>query len=315
MSLHAYPLSRSANAGHLRLGRLCAAIVPVWLAVSPTAFGQPEPKGPTPTPSCGEVVSVQTHASTSTRYALQYPKPTAPSEATEPRARVALLLLVGVGGYLKLDEGGCPRALIGNFLVRSLPHFHAEGLITALVDAPSDYSGDEGLGGFRASAQHADDLGKLIADVRARTGAAVWIVGTSRGTISSANAAARLSGAAAADGVVLTSIVTAGGSSRQRPWVSQTVFDLTLNKIQIPVLLVGHEADACIRTPPALMARVASQLGAVRKQTVIVSAGPGRTVHSGSGLEACEGRTAHGFLDQEAEVVAGIARFIRGGNY
>ena len=58
---------------------------------------------------------------------------------------------------------------------------------TALVDAPSDYPGEEGLGGFRLAPAHAEDLGKLIEDVRARVKAPVWLAGHSRGTVSVAN--------------------------------------------------------------------------------------------------------------------------------
>jgi hypothetical protein len=41
--------------------------------------------------------------------------------------------------------------------------------------------------------------------LRMRTQGAVWLVGTSRGSISALNAAARLSGPSAPDGIVLTS--------------------------------------------------------------------------------------------------------------
>jgi hypothetical protein len=76
--------------------------------------------------------------------------------------------------------------------VRSLPLFREAGIFTALVDAPSDYPGEEGLAGFRDTTRHAEDLGKVIADARAGTKAQVWVVGTSRGTISAANAAVML---------------------------------------------------------------------------------------------------------------------------
>jgi hypothetical protein len=34
-----------------------------------------------------------------------------------------------------------------------------------------------------------------------------------------------------------------------------------------------------------------------------------------SSIDACVGRSPHGFVDQEAEVAAGIARFVRGGSF
>jgi hypothetical protein len=251
---------------------------------------------------CGELVTIDSHGRSKTRFAFVHPE----------GAQFALVLLVGGGGHLDLDGKGCPRALTGNFLVRSLEHFHRAGFATALVDAPSDHPGEDGLKGFRMSPQHADDLGKLIADLRRRTDLPVWVVGTSRGTISAANAATRLAGAAAPDGAVLTSAIMSGGSGGQKPWAAQTVFDLPLDAIRVPILVVGHAADGCPRTPAGLMANVAARTKSERKQVVTVTGGSGGAK---SGLDACQGRTPHGFLDQEAAVVAGIGRFIRGGSY
>jgi hypothetical protein len=251
---------------------------------------------------CGEVVTLETHGRTTTRYALVQPK----------NAQAALVLLPGGGGHVDLDDKGCPRALKGNSLVRSLPHFHGAGFATALVDAPSDHPGEDGLKGFRMSPQHADDLGKVIADLRKRTSLPVWVVGTSRGSISAANAATRLSGSAAPDGVVLTSAITSGGPGGQKPWAAQTVFDLKLEAIRAPILVVGHAGDNCPRTPAGLMSGITARTNGAREQVVTVTGGPGG---ARAGLDACQGQTPHGFQGQEAAVAAGIARFIRGGSY
>jgi hypothetical protein len=255
---------------------------------------------------CGDVVQIDTHDRTTTRYALALP-------AVPAKERVALALLVGGGGHLDLDEKGCPRALTGNSLVRSLPHFHAAGFATALVDAPDNYHGEDGLGGFRAAAAHAEDLAKVIADVRKRTQSRVWVIGTSRGAISAANAASRLTGEAAPDGVVLTSALMLGQTGQKKSWVAQSVFDLPLEAIRTPVLVVGHAEDKCVRSPPALMDNITARTNGAREQVVVVTGGPGRA--GPQSLAACEGRAPHGFADQEAEVAAGIARFIRGGTY
>lgn len=251
---------------------------------------------------CGEVVSLRTHGNTTTRYAY----------ASPPQATAAVVLLAGGGGHLDLDDKGCPRALVGNSLVRSIPNFHALGIATALVDAPSDHPGDDGLGGYRIAADHAEDLGKIVADMRARRKAPVWLIGTSRGSISAANAAARLSGASAADGLVLTSALMFG-SRGQKSWVAQTVFDVALESIRMPVLVVGHAQDKCLRSPPEQMDRITARTNGAREQVVTVTGGPGRA--GAPSLAACEGRAPHGFVDQEAEVAAGIARFIGGGTY
>jgi hypothetical protein len=257
---------------------------------------------------CGEVVTIETHGGTATRYALAYPQ-AAPARG----GWVALVLLVGGGGHLNLDGGGCPRALMGNSLVRSLSHFHGAGFVTALVDAPSDHRGEDGLAGFRITAEHAEDLGKVIADVRARTNTSVWLVGTSRGSISAVNAAARLSGPSAPDGLVLTSALMSGFRGGQKPWVAHTVFDLPLEAIRLPLLVVGHAADKCIRSPADLMGNITARTNGAREQVVTVTGGLGRP--GPPSVNACEGRAPHGFVEQEAEVVAGIERFIGGGNY
>jgi hypothetical protein len=257
---------------------------------------------------CGEVVTLATHDRTTTRYALASP-PTAPAQGD----RTALVLLVGGGGHLNLDDQGCPRALAGNSLVRSLPHFHGAGFTTALVDAPSDHPGEDGLAGFRVTAHHAEDLGKVIADVRARTSGSVWLVGSSRGSISAVNAAARLSGPSAPDGLVLASALMSGTRGGQKPWVAQTVFDLPLEAIRLPLLVVGHAEDKCVRSPADLMSHITARTRGAREQVVRVTGGPGRP--GPPSVAACEGRAPHGFVDQESEVAAGIARFIRSSAY
>jgi uncharacterized membrane protein YeaQ/YmgE (transglycosylase-associated protein family) len=57
----------------------------------------------------GEVVTIETHGRTTTRYMFASPPP-APAQS----ARIAVVLLVGGGGYLDLDNEGCPRELTGN---------------------------------------------------------------------------------------------------------------------------------------------------------------------------------------------------------
>jgi len=254
---------------------------------------------------CGMLHSLATHAGTSTRYALAMPAGAKPPLAT-------LVLLAGGSGHVDLDErSGCARALKGNSLVRSQPLLVAAGFATVVLDAPSDHHGEDGLAGFRSAPAHAQDLALLIAALRQRMGGGpVWLVGTSRGSISAANAAARLSAEAGPDGLVLSSALMAGQPGARKPWVAQSVFDLPLQAIRQPLLLIGHEGDQCPRSPPALMPRLAEQaVGAARLQQVLLRGGPGLGV--GAGLEACEGRAPHGFVGQEAELVEAIGQFIR----
>jgi hypothetical protein len=259
-----------------------------------------------PSGDCGEVVTIETHGGTTTRYSLAHP-------AAPQSPRIALVLLAGGSGLLDLDERGCPRALKRNSLVVSLPDFHAGGFVTALVDAPSDRRDGDGLGAFRLAPRHAENLGKVIADVRAREHAAVWLVGTSRGAISAVNAATHLDGASLPDGLVLTSPVTNGQSGGWIAWASQSVFDVPLERIRMPLLVIGHADDTCFRSPPERMQDLAARTSSARKQVVVVTGGRGNADLTSTA--ACEGRSPHQFVGQEAEVAAGIARFVRGGAY
>lgn len=276
---------------------MCRALLPLVLLLPATAS----------VATCGDVIRLAAHDGATQQYALALP------DGRPGKAAVTLVLLAGGGGHLALDARGCPTALTGNSLVRMRSRFLAAGFATAYVDAPSDHAGDDGLGGFRATQAHANDLGLVIRDLRERTGGTIWVVGTSRGSISAANAAARLEGSERPDGVVLTSPVSVGNPQGRKTWVAQTVFDVPLRELRQPLLVVGHAEDNCLRSPASMVDKIAAESGSARRQAVVISGGPGAAV--APGLAACEGRSPHGFLEQEDELAAGIARFVRGGSY
>jgi hypothetical protein len=252
---------------------------------------------------CGEVVTLTGHNNAKLPYSYSAPE----------NAKAVLILLPGGPGFADLGADGCARQLTGNSLVRTRELFHAQGFATALADAPTNYRGEDGLGGFRISPLHADDIGKIIAEIRRRTKLPVWLVGTSRGSISAVNAASRLQGEQAPDGLVITSPVTAGRVGGRKEWVAQTVFSVNLAAIKIPVLVVAHASDTCIRTPPALAPTILARTNGAREQAVTVKSG---TIQRGAvSVDACEGKSPHGFIGQEQEVTDGIVRFINGGSY
>jgi hypothetical protein len=110
------------------------------------------------------------------------------------------------------------------------------------------------------------------------------------------------------------SAMMSGDARAKKALAAQTVFDLRLEAIKVPVLVVGHASDNCVRSPAKLMSNITARTQGARQQVVTVAGGPiapGRA----SSLAACEVREPHDFVDQEAEVAAGIARFILGGSY
>lgn len=71
--------------------------------------------------------------------------------------------------------------------------------------------------------------------------------------------------------------------------------------------------DKCLGSPASQMERITARTSGVREQVVTVTGGP--DYPSPVSIAACEGRAPHGFVEQEAEVASGIARFVRGGSY
>ena len=211
----------------------------------------------------------------------------------KPRGIVVLF----AGGAGKLGFGK-PRDgwRLGNFLVRSRHLFARAGFAVAVPDAPSDRS-RKGLLGWRGSAAHAKDIRGIVERMKQRWPARAWLVGTSRGSISAANAGARLRGIV---GIVLTASVTE--ASRGRPG---TIFDAPLVKISVPVLMVHHRRDACRVSPPAGAGQILSRLrpGPARK-TLLFDGGPP------SQSNPCRGRSPHGFFGIEERVVGAITRWM-----
>jgi pimeloyl-ACP methyl ester carboxylesterase len=225
--------------------------------------------------------------------------------ANEPdRAPIAaaILLVGGVGAPGFPDPPRTAWAREGNFLPRSRELFRQRGIYTAVVGAPSDHAG--GLGAFRLSAAHAEDIAAVAADLRRRaSGAPVWLIGTSAGTLSAANAAVRLP-PGAIDGVVLTATVTLRGRT-DNPRAGLSVFDVDLARIRVPALLVHHRDDACIASPFAAMETVRARLTGTTRVELLGFTG-GDSPRSGP----CDPLAPHGFLGIEAQVVDAIAAWM-----
>jgi pimeloyl-ACP methyl ester carboxylesterase len=208
-------------------------------------------------------------------------------EAQKPTAVV--LLYAGGGGRLELSDAGLGKSA-DNFMVRTRSELAKAGFTAVVVDAPSDHA--ESLRRYRISSEGGDDTAKLVAWATAKWKLPVWLVGTSRGTISVANAAARGAGMR---GVVLMSSVTAGKH--------ETISDVAVAKIAVPALLVHHRHDGCNASPLAGAEALAKTLHAT---WIEIRGGDDDKTAS-----KCSPQSHHGYLGQDAEVVGDIAGFIR----
>ncbi len=189
-------------------------------------------------------------------------------------------------------SNGVVSAERNNFLIRVAGDFAAAGVTVAVADAPSDQAGGMNTG-FRAGEAQATDTAAIVAFLRSRAPVPVWLVGTSRGSISAANAAVRL-GPPRIAGVVLTSSVWAGGMSA-----------VPLNTLPVPVLIVHNRNDSCRESPfdqaePAY----ATLTAAPAKQFLAVAGGSSRG-------NPCGAMSPHGYLGIENQVVPPIVAWIK----
>lgn len=258
---------------------LCALTAPAWAQKVP---GQ-------------TVVDLETRPGVATRYLALAP--------AQPKA--AVLLFTGGQGVANIpDNPGAGWARNGNFLVRTRALFRDRGLFVAVIDVPSDHR--DGYFAFRGSAEHAEDAAAVITDIRRRApGVPVWLVGTSRGTISAANVAARLPKGKGADGLVLTSSLTRPGGRNAGPGGSQTVFDFDLASVTMPALVVHHREDSCFATPFGDAETLRGKFAKAQRTGLLAFSG-------GSPRESaeCDPQAPHGFFGIERDVVDAIADWI-----
>jgi hypothetical protein len=209
-----------------------------------------------------------------------------------PGAAATLLLLPGGAGGIGMRNGQ-PQS--GNFLVRSRDAFAGHGFHVAVVGRPSDVSDMDTT--FRAGAAHIEDLRHVIDDLRVRARVPVWLVGTSRGTVSAAAAAIAL-GPERVAGAVLTSSVTA--------YKHKGVPTLPLRELRVPVLVLHHEKDACPSCAPHEVPLIVERLtqAPVKK---LVWAREGGGVHG----DPCEPFHWHGFIGMEPQAVQTIVSWVR----
>jgi pimeloyl-ACP methyl ester carboxylesterase len=210
-----------------------------------------------------------------------------------------VVLLAGGDGSLDLSAAGTIRGAATNQLVRTRADYVAAGWLVALPDLPLDIWRERANG--RVSAAHAADLGQLIALLHQQV-RRVAVVGTSMGSLSAANAAARLEGDQAPDAVVLTAGLLAAGNGGLN--VAESIPGM--RQARLPVLLLHHRYDGCRLTPPDGPERLRPLLvGAPRVDVVLLTGG------SGYG-NPCEARAAHGFNGIDDKVVETITGWLAG---
>lgn len=238
---------------------------------------------PAPAFAAEELVTLQTRDGVTQTFLLGTP-------STRPAA-IAVLFPGGYGNIRLRMEGGQIQFGAGNFLVRSRAYFVDGGVATAVADAPSDQpQGMEDY--FRLGDKHTADIAAIVAELNKRfADTPVYLIGTSRGTLSAASGGRALTSRLA--GVVLTSTMFLGARSGR----GLSGFDFAT--IPAPLLFVHHIEDGCFVTPY----RNAKSLADKYPLVTVQGGDPARS-------DPCEAFSAHGYLGKERETVEAIVNWI-----
>lgn len=207
-------------------------------------------------------------------------------------ATATVILLSGGSGGIGFRDGE-PRS--NNFLIRSREFFRSQGLNVALLGNPSDMREMDDT--WRVSEAHRADVREVMADIRSRSRAPIWLVGTSLGTVSATALGIALQEQLA--GIVLTASITSYSQAAAVP-------KQDLARLRLPVLVYHHRQDACRSTQAHETSHIMRGLSqAPVKKLMIVEGGENPTG------DPCQARHWHGFIGMEAQAVQNIADWIR----
>jgi dienelactone hydrolase len=223
----------------------------------------------------------------------------------------AVILFAGANGRLDITSGGEITKLRFNQLVRTRELYERAGYVTLVPDiAPGFKVGASGVAEqYRASRAFAQDIGATVKYLRGIVPKPIVAVGTSRGSLSVANAVSKLKGDSnqRPDAAVLTSAFLRLGT--QVPDLSvYKIANGNARALDVPTMVAWHVADTCPHTLPSAVPPFRTWYQ-----------GSGRTLSEKSfsgGLppksEPCEAFAPHGFYGLDPDVVAAITGFVGG---
>ena len=237
-----------------------------------------------------EIVTLPTRSGVTQSYFL----------AGVPKQQHAIAVLFpGSGGLIRLrKENDQIKFSSGNFLVRSRSEFTKRGVVTAVIDAPSDQQDGWGMSDeFRLGGEHFIDISAVVADFNRRfPGLPLFLVGTSRGSVSAAALAARF-GQPLAGSVLTSSMFRQTGRNSREPGPGLSRFDFAT--IKIPLLFAHHVSDQCGVTPYGDAQRLSDKYPLIS----VIGGLPPKS-------DPCEAFSQHGYYGKESETVAEIVNWM-----
>ena len=211
--------------------------------------------------------------------------------------RAIAIMILGGDGQLRFDANG-PTSQKNNFLMRIRKDMLAARYLLAYPDKPSDQGP---LDNFRTDRRHAEDIKALILALKSRADVPVFVIGTSRGTVSVANVAARLEPSLLAGALFTTTIF----DRTEGMYRFHSVHDVPLDQIRVPVLELHHQDDQCYITKAAGIPRFMAALSnAPRKDSIILSGG--KPAES----EPCGALAPHGFFGVQDQAARKMIEWI-----
>jgi dienelactone hydrolase len=220
-------------------------------------------------------------------------------------SRGSVILLAGGHGKLDITAQGHITSLAKNQLVRTREAYAKAGYAVLVPDIAPDMKTPSGVAkGYRGSHEFAQDLGAAVRFMRGVKNP-VTMIGTSRGTLSAANAVTRLKGKARPDAVVLTSAFLAPPAAKGFS-VRKFAQD-NPERFNLPMLVVEHRKDGCHYTSPANVEPFKAWYEKNGRKLDVIWMDGGLPPKS----DPCRARSAHGFYGLDGQVVAKIAGWIR----
>ena len=259
----------------LRLGR--GLIFAALLTVTACA------RAPAVPDTGGSVISIASDGATQNVLFLAPP--------STPRA--AVVMFPGSDGRIGIGANGS-IAREGNFLIRTRSRWLARDLLFVAVDAAE---GRAGTRGDRVGPANQRAIAEIVRAVHQRTNAPIWLLGTSAGAPAALAGAASLP-AGSIGGAVISSPLSMSG-------MRDSVFDVALARVTVPVLIQIHHDDRCQFTPPFNATRIKAALAAAPVAEVQEFSG-GDTPRSAP----CEAFAQHGFVGIEDRVIDAAADWI-----
>lgn len=182
-----------------------------------------------------------------------------------------------------------------NFLVRTRDEWLARGYAIVEVDAIDHQS----MRGERSTPDYARVTQTILEFAARQSGAPVWVMGTSQGSIAAVNAAAHATEASHLTGMILTESVSVLGGSHE------TVFDSQPGHVRVRSLVVANEDDRCRVAPPSMADSIARSLEHAPVDVLRVRGGTQQT------SDACGSLSPHGYFGIEDTVIDAIVKWMQ----